>query len=126
MSFNKPASPAPRGPMLGAMKKQASTRYLSSTAMQATAATMALTSQVLGFEIVEIWSEEEDGMFCTYVHADESLKEKYPDIISGHYPKHKKEHKISPKVKNFESNFQIQDSNNQIIFVVVSISEAIT
>ena len=79
-------------------RKQASSKYLSSTAMQATAATMALASQVLGFEIVEIWSEEEDGFFCTYVHADESLKEKYPDIISGHYPKHKKEHKISPKV----------------------------
>lgn len=100
MSFKGKSASSPGPAPIAAMRKQASTRYLSSTAMQATAATMALTSQVLGFEIVEIWSEEEDGMFCTYVHADESLKEKYPDIISGHYPKHKKEHKISPKVRS--------------------------
>jgi hypothetical protein len=60
---------------------------------------MALASQLLNFEIVELWSDEGDGKFhCTYVHADEDLVLKYPEIITGHFPNHKKEHVLSPIV----------------------------
>jgi hypothetical protein len=74
--------------------------YLSSSAMRATSSSMALASSVLGFEIVEIWSETESGkLHCTYVHAEDRTKERYPGIITGHYPQHKREHKLSPKVR---------------------------
>lgn len=60
---------------------------------------MALASSVLGFEMVEVWSEAEDGTFhCTYVHAEEGIVEKYPNIITGYYPQHKRKHLLSPKV----------------------------
>ena len=73
--------------------------YLGTSAMRATSKTMRLASSILGFEIVEIWSTEENGKYhCTYVHVSDDLKEKYPDIISGHYPNHKEEHKLSPMV----------------------------
>jgi hypothetical protein len=76
-------------------------RYLSTKSMRATANSMALVSSVLGFEIVEIWSEQKsDGKFhCTYVHVDPAVTAKYPNIITGHFPQHKKEHIISPQVR---------------------------
>ena len=72
--------------------------YLGTSAMRATQSTMALASSVLGFEIVELWTEEAgDGrIHCTYVHANDTVTKKYPDLITGHYPNHKKEHKLSP------------------------------
>ena len=74
--------------------------YLKSSAMKATSSTMALASSVLGFEIIELWSDEgNDRYHCTYIHAEEELIQKFPDLIVGHYPYHKKkEHKISPMV----------------------------
>lgn len=82
------------------MPKNHAEHYLGTTAMRATAGSMALVSSVLGFEIVEIWSEGLNGKFhCTYVHADEGMMEKYPNIIAGHYPQHKKEHLLSPMVR---------------------------
>lgn len=73
--------------------------YLGSEVMRATSSSLALVSSVLGFDIVELWSELDDGrVHCTYVHAEDSVVEAYPDIITGHYPSHKKEHKRSPKV----------------------------
>ncbi len=85
-----------------ALKRPRAQRYLSSTAMAATASTMALVSQVLGFEIIEVWTEEADGqLHCTYVHVDDEILEQYPDIIHGHFPKHKKEHVLSPMVSKY-------------------------
>lgn len=82
-------------------------QYLGTAAMQATASSMALVSSVLGFEIVEIWTEAENGkLHCTYVHVEEATKQKYPEIIWGHYPLHKKEHKLSPKLCEFAKQSQ--------------------
>eukprot|EP01038_Epipyxis_sp_PR26KG_P016052 gene16052-21797_t len=83
--------------MKPAMKRQES--YLHTNAMKATSSSLALASSVLGFEIVELWSEDSDiKLHCTYVHASEEMKMRYPDLITGHYPNHKKEHKLSPKL----------------------------
>lgn len=74
-------------------------RYLSTAAIRAVASSMALVSSVLGFEIVEVWSESEENNFhCTYVHAEEGIVEKYPNIITGYYPQHKRKHMLSPKL----------------------------
>ncbi|RYG66365.1 hypothetical protein EON64_09960 [archaeon] len=82
--------------------------YLSSSAMRATSSSMALASSVLGFDIVEIWSEVEPGkLHCTYVHAEERMKKKYPGIITGHYPEHKREHKLSPLVSALYINTKL-------------------
>jgi hypothetical protein len=76
--------------------------YLGTSVMKATSSTMALASSILGFDIVELWTEGEEGkVSCTYVHATESIKKRHPDIITGHYPEHKKEHKLSPAVIPF-------------------------
>ena len=69
---------------------------------------MALAASVLGFEIIELWTDEGSGFHCTYIHADEELIHKFPDLIVGHYPHHKKrEHKISPMVFKFYFSNQI-------------------
>ncbi len=89
-----------------ALKRPRAQRYLSTTAMAATASTMALVSQVLGFEIIEVWTEEADGkLHCTYVHVDDEILEQYPDIIHGHFPKHTKEHVVSPMVSHSHPYF---------------------
>ena len=68
---------------------------------------MALVSSVLGFEIVEVWSESDGGQFfCTYVHAEDGIVEKYPNIITGYYPQHKREHKLSPRVSFLPISFR--------------------
>ncbi len=73
--------------------------YLSNDAMNATSKTMSLAAVILGFDIVELWSEDTDNnLFCTYVHASDEVVSQYPNIIVGHYPNHKREHKLSPKV----------------------------
>lgn len=73
--------------------------YLATSTMRATAHSLSLASSVLGFEIVELWSEDVDGkLHCTYVHCDEALLKKHPEFNVGHYPQHKNEHILSPKV----------------------------
>lgn len=67
--------------------------------MRCTQSSMELVSNVVGFDIVELWTEDSNKrLHCTYVHANESLLHQYPEIIVGHYPNHKKEHKLSPKL----------------------------
>ena len=73
-------------------------QYLGTHVMRATSSTMALAANVLGFDIVELWIEDSGRLHCPYIHVDDALKEKYPEIISGHYPNHRKEHKRSPTV----------------------------
>ena len=75
--------------------------YLGTNAMRATQSSMSLVSSILGFEIVELWTQEAgEKLHCTYVHAAGDLLKKYPDLIHGHYPNHKKEHKLSPMLCN--------------------------
>jgi len=63
---------------------------------------MAVASNVLGFEVVELWSDDANGLLhCTYVNAKEGLDTKYPKIIKGHYPAHKSKHVHSPQVTNY-------------------------
>jgi len=77
-------------------------KYLDSAVMRATSDTMAVASTVLGFDIVELWSDDENGkLHCTFVQATESLAQVYPNVITGHYPNHKAEHKLSPRVCTF-------------------------
>lgn len=88
------------------MKKSGSAKaspitYILSTSMVATRDTMSLASTVLGFDIFELWTESQDEkLHCTYVHATQSIKEQYPELITGHFPAHKAEHKLSPQVLN--------------------------
>ena len=72
--------------------------YLATSTMRATAHSLSLASSVLGFEIVELWSEDDGKLHCTYVHCDEAVLKKHPEFNVGHYPQHKSEHILSPKV----------------------------
>ena len=74
-------------------------RYLESTILRATCDTMSVASNVLGFDLLELWSDDsKGGLHCTYVHATPSIKKQYPDLITGHYPAQKAKHKLSPQV----------------------------
>lgn len=75
-------------------------RYLATNVMRATSSTMTLASTILGFDVIELWTESlDDGKIrCTYVYATDTMKKTYPDLIFGHYPDHKREHKLSPMV----------------------------
>jgi serine/threonine protein kinase len=73
--------------------------FLATDVIKATASTLKLTSEILGFKIVELWSEDLSGSLkCTYAHVDSDIIKIFPDVIHGHYPEHKKEHIISPKL----------------------------
>eukprot|EP01035_Chromulina_nebulosa_P017574 gene17574-23142_t len=65
--------------------------YLGTQSMRATSSSMALAGTVLGFDIIEL---------C------ESLMSDYPDLIYGHYPNQKKEHKLSPSLCKLAKNSQ--------------------
>jgi hypothetical protein len=83
--------------------------YLGTNAMRATQSTMQLVTSVLGFDIVELWTQEADGkLHCTFVHAAEVVKRKYPEIITGHYPNHKKQHTLSPMVSQSEHFLKVK------------------
>lgn len=82
-------------------------RYLASSGMRCTEKSMELVSTVLGFDLVELWWEDEASekrYMCPYVYASDGLTQNYPDIIWGHYPNHKKEHKLSPSVRPITSS----------------------
>jgi hypothetical protein len=74
--------------------------YLPSSSMVATSNTMALASNVLGFDIIELWSTDSGGkMICPYIHATNEIIQRFPDMIKGPYPARKDVvHVISPKV----------------------------
>lgn len=70
--------------------------------MVATSNTTSLAAQVLGFDIIELWSHDSRGVaVCTYIHAADELLARFKDIISGPYPSRKDvKHTISPKVRS--------------------------
>ena len=71
--------------------------YLESSAMAAISNSLQLASSVTGFEIVELWAEDENSnYYCTYAHVSDSMILRYPHLISGHHTK--LQHKLSPKV----------------------------
>jgi hypothetical protein len=82
--------------------------YLNSSAMKAISNSLSLVSTVLGFDIVELWSYESsekldiEHLHCNYVHATDEIKEKYSQMITGHYPNREKDHKLSPTVNFFK------------------------
>ena len=79
----------------------ASSYITTNNAMRATSASLALVSAVLSFDIVELWTEEVDGQFrCIFVHVEPDFisARPRPSVISGYYPTHKREHKISPNI----------------------------
>ena len=54
---------------------------------------------VVGFDIIELWTADaQQKLSCTYVHATKAMLRHRPNIIVGHYPNHKKAHRVSPKL----------------------------
>ena len=77
-----------------------SSQYLGKQ-MKCTRKSMELVSYVVGFDIVELWTRDEEGNYaCTYVHATENILSRYDGIITGHYPSHDQTHVISPVVSH--------------------------
>ena len=58
--------------------------------MQATHETLAVTSRVLGLDIMELWikmGSESASMHCSYIFAADQLLLDYPDLVDGPHPK---------------------------------------
>ena len=73
--------------------------YLGSQTMRVTSNSMSLAGIVIGLDVVELWSSDEDDVLkCTYIYASNETLSNYPDTIYGHYPNHKKKHTFSPSV----------------------------
>lgn len=62
--------------------------YLDSASMQATESTMQLASNVLGFEVLELWCMDSNkkDYHCTYAYVDEKTLGQYPSISHGYLP----------------------------------------
>lgn len=61
--------------------------------------TLMLAANVLGFQLVELWFDGEDGKKqCAFVYAAEDILQASPTIVTGYYPEYKKQHILSPKV----------------------------
>ena len=54
--------------------------------MKATSKSLLLASTVIGFDIVELWSDEGEGLNLTYVYVDQDFTLKYPTVVSAPYP----------------------------------------
>ena len=60
---------------------------------------MKVASLVLGFEILELWTESSEGTLnCTYIHASEEIIQLYPSIVTARYPEGQPKHTASSKV----------------------------
>ena len=82
--------------------------YIASTSSIAVKECMKVASLVLGFEILELWTEsKETTINCIYLHASDEVIKQSPGIITGHYPDVEQAGcQISPKV-NFYSSYKI-------------------
>ncbi len=69
--------------------------------MKATYKSLLLASTVVGFEIVELWSDEGEGLTCTYVYVDKDFSATNPEVVSAPYPSHSKTPTQSPFVSFF-------------------------
>ena len=77
--------------------------YLRTDAMQAALHSLALISNVLRLELVELWSSGTDSTLqCICMNATSILKRHYPNIVTAHDDY--KLHKRSPKVNINNSN----------------------
>ncbi len=66
--------------------------------MKATYKSLLLASTVIGFEIVELWSDEGEGLTCTYVYVDKDFTNQCPNVVSAPYPTPSKTPTQSPFV----------------------------
>ncbi len=73
--------------------------YLNNNALRAMSNSLMLAANVLGFQLVELWFDGEDGRKqCAFVYATEEILQACPTITTGYYPEYKKQHILSPKV----------------------------
>ena len=102
------------------------TEFFESVGMVATSSSLRLASIVLGFEIVELWLRDDTTLKfrCIYVYADRDTHEKHPDLITGHFPNHAKEHKLSPKL--CQDAFEAEERFVWNILPVDSFEKALT
>jgi hypothetical protein len=107
--------------------------------MKATYKSLLLASTVVGFEIVELWSDEGDGLSCTYVYVDKAFSDKFPEVVSTPFPEHSKAPTQSPflcslakeaiedrcfwitseagKPNDFGLDYKIGDKNGEPVFL---------
>jgi len=59
--------------------------------MMAAFETMGVSSRVLSFNVMEIWSIRDGELSCVFIYADESFQGSFHDLKIGYYPRLKNE-----------------------------------
>lgn len=73
--------------------------YLTSNTMATISSTLALAANVTAFDCTELWTLDSNGTYyCPYVYATDELRQRCPHLLTGHHPRDKLEHFLSPKV----------------------------
>lgn len=68
--------------------------------MATISSTLALAANVTAFDCTELWTlDSKSGTYyCPYVYATAELQQRCPHLLTGHHPRDKLEHFLSPKV----------------------------
>jgi hypothetical protein len=73
--------------------------YLTSNTMATISSTLALAANVTSFDCTELWTLDSSGnYYCPYVYATSQLQTRCPHLLTGHHPRDKIDHVLSPKV----------------------------
>ena len=75
--------------------------YLTSNTMATISSTLALAANVTSFDCTELWTLDSSGnYYCPYVYATSQLQTRCPHLLTGHHPRDKIDHVLSPKVRH--------------------------
>ena len=75
--------------------------YLTSNTMATISTTLSLAATVTSFDCIELWTVDSDGSYyCPYVYATPQLQARCPHLLTGHHPRDKIDHVLSPKVRS--------------------------
>ena len=76
--------------------------YLTSNTMATISSTLAVAANVTSFDCTELWTRSNTGSYyCPYVYATGQLQARCPKLLTGHHPRDKIDHVLSPKVWYF-------------------------
>lgn len=84
--------------------------------MATISSTLALAANVTAFDCTELWTlDSKSGTYyCPYVYATAELQQRCPHLLTGHHPRDKLEHFLSPKVG---LEFRVQSHSFSYLFL---------
>jgi hypothetical protein len=75
-------------------------KYLNNRSLRALQNSLSLISEVLNFQVLELWTKDLTEEHCRYIFATPNTSSKYPQIRTGYLPDREKNPNILLKVLN--------------------------